>query len=42
MTSPRPQDGLMQLDDVTEMVMPQLRLPRSVLLKRTLSFPTLE
>jgi|GEM_PF-5194047 len=32
----------MQPDDVAEMVMLQLRLPRSVLLKRALFFPTSE
>ncbi len=34
--------GLMQPDDVAETVMLQLRLPRSVLLKRALFFPTSE
>lgn len=34
--------GLMQPDDVAETVMLQLRLPRSVLLKRAIFFPTSE
>jgi 3-oxoacyl-[acyl-carrier protein] reductase len=34
--------GLMRPDDVAETVMLQLRLPRSVLIKRTVFFPTSE
>jgi 3-oxoacyl-[acyl-carrier protein] reductase len=34
--------GLMQPEDIAETVMLQLRLPRSVLIKRTLFFPTSE
>ena len=42
MTAPRPLDGLTQLEDVGEIVMPHARSPRRLRLRLTFFFPTRE